>query len=51
MEYVPRRLLRWTLIFALVIWVAGLAAIGWGVWRAFTESEHHLIEMLVEGRK
>ena len=51
MEHVPRGLLRWTLIFTLVIWVAGLTVIGWGVWRAFTESEHQLIEMLLEGKK
>ena len=48
MEHLPRRLLRWTLIFALVIWVASLTGIGWGVWRTYTESEHYLIEMLLE---
>ena len=51
MEHLPRRLLRWTLIFALVIWLAGLTTIAWGVWLSYTENEHRLIELLLEGKK
>ena len=51
MEHVPRRILRWTLIVTLILWVVGLAAFGWGVFRNYAENEHQLIEMLLEGKK
>ena len=49
--HVPRRLVRWALIFALAMWVAALTTVGWGVWQSFTESKQHLIEMILEGEK
>ena len=50
MEHVPRRLIRWTLIVALVIWVVSLGGIVWGLWQTYTD-ERQLIEMLLAGRK
>ena len=49
--HVPRRLVRWALIFALAMWVAALTTVGWGVWQSFTESKQRLIEMLQEEGK
>ena len=49
--HVPRRLVRWALIFALAMWVAALTTVGWGVWQSFTESKQFLNEMLLEGEK
>ena len=51
MEHVPRGFLRWMLIVALVIWVAFVLAIGWGVGRNYAEGEHRLIELFLEGKK
>jgi len=51
MEHVPRRILRWTLIVTLVLWAAGVTVFGWGVFRNYAENEHHLVEMLLEGKK
>ena len=51
MEHVPRGFLRWTLIVALVIWVAFVLSIGWGVGRNYAEGEHRLIKLFLEGKK
>jgi len=51
MEHVPRRVLRWTLIVTLVLWVAGVTAFGWSVFRSYVENEHRIIEMLLERKK